>query len=335
MKETICVTGGLGFIGSNFILNALQEGYYILNIDIGTYAANPMTQNILKMNNFYKYKQINICNQDLVYDALKYYRPTKVIHFAAESHVDNSILDSSKFITTNLLGTHSLLTASLKYWEYIKNLSDFLFLHVSTDEVFGSLGRKGAFTEKSNYAPNSPYSATKAGSDHLVRSWNITYGLPTIISHCSNNYGPLQNIEKFIPKIITNLLSGNEIPIYGNGKYYRDWMYVGDHIGALNLIMNSAVSGQTYCIGADTDISNIELATKIALEMENALCCPGKFIEKLKFVEDRAGHDFRYSVDSSKISADLGWVPLVDFETGLNNTVDWYMKNRNWWVAEK
>lgn len=331
MKETICVTGGLGFIGSNFILSALEDGYSVLNIDIGTYAANPMTKDIFRAKSSYNYEQVNICDQEPVYNLLRHYCPTKIVHFAAESHVDNSITDSSMFVTTNILGTHSLLTASLKYWEYLKNINDFLFLHVSTDEVFGSLGKSGSFTEKSNYAPNSPYSATKAGSDHLVRSWNVTYGLPTIISHCSNNYGPLQNVEKFIPKIITNLLSGLEVPIYGNGEYYRDWIFVSDHIDALKLIITNATPGQTYCIGTRTEITNIELAQKIALVMEKKLGKSGELLAKLKFVQDRAGHDFRYSIDSSKITDDLGWVPSIDFEIGLNNTVDWYMQNMTWW----
>ena len=318
----ILVTGGAGFIGSNFILYWLKKYHKdkILNLDKLTYAGNLENLKSVENNPNYNFVKGNICDISLVNSLIKKYNIDTIVHFAAESHVDRSILDPAPFIKTNIEGTYILLEAALK--NKIKR-----FHHISTDEVFGSLplNSKKKFNEKTPYNPRSPYSASKAASDHLVRAYYITYNLPTTISNCSNNYGPYQFPEKLIPLTITNIIEGKKIPIYGDGLYVRDWLYVEDHCQAIDLILHKGKIGETYFIGSlNKDISNLEVVKKILKLMK-------KDESYIEFVKDRPGHDRRYAIDWIKIKNELGWKPQVDFDTGLKLTIDWYLKNQNWW----
>lgn len=318
----LLVTGGAGFIGSNFILYWLKKYSQdkIINLDKLTYAGNLENLKTVEKNPNYEFIHGDICDSKLVNSIIKTKKIDIIVHFAAESHVDRSILDASPFIKTNIEGTYTLLEAALKNGKI-------RFHHISTDEVFGALplGTKEKFNEKTPYNPRSPYSASKAASDHLVRAYYTTYNLPITISNCSNNYGPYQFPEKLIPLAITNIIEGKKVPIYGDGLYVRDWLYVEDHCRAIDLIIHKGKIGETYFIGGLTeDISNLEVVKKILKIM-------GKDESFIEFVKDRPGHDRRYAIDWSKINKELGWKPEVDFDTGLKLTVEWYLKNQEWW----
>jgi len=322
----LLVTGGAGFIGSNFILYWLKKYPQdkILNLDKLTYAGNLENLKSIENNPNYDFVKGDIINPSLVDSLIKKYNIDTIVHFAAESHVDRSIIDPAPFIKTNVEGTYVLLEAALK--NKIKR-----FHHISTDEVFGALplNSKEKFNEKTPYSPRSPYSASKAASDHLVRAYHITYGLPITISNCSNNYGPYHFPEKLIPLAITNIIEGKKVPVYGDGLYVRDWLYVEDHCRAIDLILYKGKVGETYFIGGLTeDIPNIEVIKKILKIM-------GKDESYIEYVKDRPGHDRRYAIDWSKINRELGWKPEVDFDTGLKLTIDWYLKNQDWWKKIK
>jgi len=322
----LLVTGGAGFIGSNFILYWFKKYPQdkILNLDKLTYAGNLENLKTVENNQNYNFVKGDICNLSLVDLLIKKYNIDTIVHFAAESHVDRSIMDPAPFIKTNVEGTYTLLEAALK--NKIKR-----FHHISTDEVFGALplNSKEKFNEKTAYNPRSPYSASKASSDHLVRAYHITYGLPVTLSNCSNNYGPYHFPEKLIPLSITNIIEGKKVPVYGDGLYVRDWLYVEDHCKALDLILHKGKIGETYFIGGLTeDIANIEVIKKILKIM-------GKDESYIEYVKDRPGHDRRYAIDWSKINRELGWKPEVDFDTGLKLTIDWYLKNQDWWKKIK
>ena len=329
--KTILVTGGAGFIGSNlirFLVNKYKN-YKIINFDLLTYAGSLENLTDLKSKKNYLFIKGDISkNSDLkkVFDS---YKIDIVINLAAESHVDRSIVNPLSFLKTNVLGTVKLLEIVKNKWR--KQYDGKLFYHISTDEVFGSLSSDGIFTENSKYEPNSPYSASKASSDHFVRSYSKTYDIPSIISNCSNNYGPYQFPEKLIPVVINNILKNIEIPIYGKGENIRDWLFVDDHIRAIDLIINKGKIGGNYLIGGFNELKNIDLVKKI-IEITDKILGkePGSSESLISFVEDRPGHDFRYAVDSSKIKNELGWEPLINFEDGIQKTVKWFIENRNW-----
>jgi len=312
------VTGGAGFIGSNFIHYILNKypDYEVVNLDALTYAGNLENLKDVETNPNYKFVKGDICDKDLVNDLVK--DCDVIVHFAAESHVDRSILDAENFVKTNVLGTFNLLEAA-------KNNGNKRFHHVSTDEVFGTLKPNDPkFNESTPMSPRSPYSASKAASDHLVNAYFHTYNLPTTISNCSNNYGPYQFPEKIIPLFITNLIEGKRVPIYGDGKQVRDWLFVEDHCEAIDLILQKGKIGETYCIGGDSEKTNLEITKKIIELME-------KDENSIEYVKDRLGHDRRYAIDFSKIKNELGWEPEVTFEEGLKQTIEWYKNNESWW----
>ncbi len=320
----ILVTGGAGFIGSNFILYWVKNypSDKIINLDKLTYAGNLENLKSLEKNSNYKFIQGDICDLNVVNNAMN--GVDKIVHFAAESHVDRSILEPAEFIKTNILGTQILLEAALK--NQIKR-----FHHISTDEVYGSLKLEdlNKFNERTNYNPRSPYSASKAASDHLVKAYYYTYNLPITISNCSNNFGPYQFPEKIISLAITNLLEGKKVPIYGDGLYVRDWIYVEDHCRAIDLILKKGKVGETYCVGGLTeDVNNLEVIKKILKILD-------KNEDMIEYVKDRPGHDRRYAVDWSKIKNELGWKPLYDFDEGLKKTIEWYKENETWWKRVK
>ena len=330
-SKKLLITGGCGFIGSNFIKDQIERtNNTILNIDKLTYAGN--TENLLdiKNNDRYIFNHLDICNRESIEKIILNYKPDAIIHFAAESHVDRSIDSPLKFVNTNILGTANLLVISNMIFK-INN--KFKFLHISTDEVYGSLGNKGFFTEETPYSPNSPYSASKAGSDHLVRAWGKTYGLPILITNCSNNYGPLQFPEKLIPLIIANCIDQKPLPIYGKGDNIRDWLYVGDHCSAINTVLKNGEVGQTYNIGGNNEIKNIDIVLTICktLDKLHPRANNISYTELITFVKDRPGHDFRYAIDSSKIRNNLKWKPSESFETGILKTIKWYLNNKSWW----
>ncbi len=329
----ILVTGGAGFIGSNFVLNWLSEiKEPIVNVDKLTYAGNLSNLALVEKVNHY-FIRGDICDKELLLAILKKYQPRAIIHFAAESHVDRSIHGPSEFIKTNIEGTFNLLEISRNYWTNLtgEGKKNFRFLHVSTDEVFGSLSYSDSpFTEKSPYLPNSPYSASKASSDHLVRAWFHTYGLPILIGNCSNNYGPFQFPEKLIPLMILNALSGKKLPIYGDGKQIRDWLYVIDHCNALQKILFEGIPGETYNIGGQNEKTNLSVVIKICDLLDKL--SPGKnsYKDQIIFIKDRPGHDIRYAINSKKIVDKLNWVPKENFDTGIEKTVNWYLQNKQW-----
>lgn len=330
------LTGGAGFIGSNFILaQRTEKSVLIINLDKLTYAGNLANLENLHDDPHYIFIHGDICDRDLVRDNLNKYQPHAVIHFAAETHVDRSIPEPDAFIQTNVVGTFSLLDEVLYYWENLDNpvKDTFRFLHVSTDEVYGSLGPNDPpFSEQSPYRPNSPYSASKAASDHLVHAYHNTYGLPTLIANCSNNYGPYQFPEKLIPLMILNALEGKALPIYGDGKNIRDWLYVEDNNKALKSVIERGKVGETYNIGGFCEKTNIEVVTSICILLDQ-LCPDSPYIPHkslITFVKDRPGHDRRYAMDISKIEKELGWKPKEIFEAGLKKTVQWYIDNPKW-----
>jgi len=329
----ILVTGGCGFIGTNFILQELSRGEnQILNLDKITYAGNVNNLATIEGHAHYQFVRGDICDIKAVSKVIEEFRPDSIINFAAESHVDRSIDNPMDFIQTNVLGTSVLLNISTKYWKRINNRS-FTFIHVSTDEVFGSLGKDGLFSETSPYKPSSPYSASKASSDHLVRAWHKTYGLPSIITNCSNNYGPYQYPEKLIPLTITNCLDEKPLTVYGQGQNIRDWIYVTDHCNAMNRILKNGVKGETYNIGANNEIKNIDIVTMICEKLDKLKPrLNAKSYKKLiTFVKDRPGHDYRYAIDISKIKSNLSWQAQESFDSGMEKTIKWYLNNEEWW----
>ena len=327
----IVVTGGAGFIGSNFILKWLENSKEnILNIDNLSYAANLRNLEVIESDPRYSFIKTDIQNQNEITEIIKELKPRAILNFAAESHVDRSIEGPESFINTNILGTYSLLEASLNYWNELDESDKkiFRFFHISTDEVFGSLNlNEKKSTENSSYKPNSPYSASKAASDHLVRAWHHTFKLPTLVSNCTNNYGPHQHEEKLIPLVITKALKNENLPIYGDGKNIRDWLYVEDHCEAIMKILESGKPGETYNIGGNCEKSNLEVVDEICkiLDSKNPKQNGSSYSEQIKFVKDRPGHDFRYSLDIAKIENNLNWKPKESFASGLAKTVQWYL----------
>lgn len=335
-QNTILITGGCGFVGSalvRFILG--KTDWRVINLDALTYAANPLTLETFTDNSRHIHERVDICDSDDVKQVIRQYKPDGIIHLAAESHVDRSIEDPFTFVRTNVIGTTVLLDQASSYWRELDSTKRdrFRFHHVSTDEVYGSLGREGVFTEETPYAPNSPYAASKAASDHFVRAWHRTHGLPIVISNCSNNYGAFQFPEKLIPLIIIKALNGERLPVYGKGDNIRDWLYVEDHAEALWTIFNGGTVGECYNIGGNNEHSNIDIVKAIcALLDELAPDRDSQRYERLiKFVPDRPGHDFRYAVSSDKLCEKLGWQPKKGFDAGLRETVSWYLENSTWW----
>lgn len=335
--ERVLVTGGAGFIGSAVIRRLIKGAdCRVLNLDKLTYAGNPASISQASSNARYDFVHGDVADFTLVSRLISDFKPDVVMHLAAESHVDRSIDGPTEFISTNIVGTSVLLEAARSYWDGLpkSKKTEFRFHHVSTDEVFGSLGEEGLFTEKSAYDPSSPYSASKAGSDHLVRAWHRTYGLPILITNCSNNYGPYQFPEKLIPLIILNALEGQALPIYGSGEQIRDWLYVEDHVKALQMVLARGKVGETYNIGGHNEKTNLEVVFAIcALLDELRPDHPNgtsSYKELISYVADRPGHDQRYAIDASKIQRELGWVPLENFDTGLRKTVQWYLENSDW-----
>ena len=331
----ILVTGGAGFIGANFVLDWLaQSDEAVVNLDILSYAGNLENLAVLAGNERHIFVRGDIGNTVLVSDLLRRYRPRAVVHFAAESHVDRSIHGPETFIQTNIVGTFRLLEAVRSYWQELdeKARKDFRFLHISTDEVYGSLAKgEPAFTEAHQYQPNSPYSASKGASDHLVRAYHHTYGLPVLTTNCSNNYGPYQFPEKLIPLMIVNALGGKPLPVYGDGKQIRDWLYVKDHCAAIVRTLRAGIPGETYNIGGWNEKPNIEIVNIICgLLDELRPQTFGSYRSLITFVADRPGHDRRYAIDASKIERELGWKPAETFETGIRKTLQWYLENSDW-----
>lgn len=327
----LLVTGGAGFIGSALVREAIARNYEVVNVDALTYAACEANLASVEAHPSYAFEEIDICDALGMRRVFDRHNPAAVLHLAAESHVDRSIDGPSAFIRTNVLGTGTLLEESTRYWVSQGRPQSFRFLHVSTDEVYGSLGPTGRFTETTPYAPSSPYSASKAGSDHLVRAWRETYGLPTLITNCSNNYGPYQFPEKLVPVVILNALAGLDIPVYGAGENVRDWLYVGDHVDALLAVLERSKVGSTYNIGGDSEVRNIDLI-RILCGLLDELRPGSEPHERLiRFVPDRPGHDLRYAIDASRIQQDLAWHPSVNLVEGLKRTVRWYLNNEGWW----
>jgi len=324
----ILITGGSGFIGTNFITKAIDQGHTIYNID----NLSLFKKDHNKKNKNYVFNKIDIKNKEPLTEILNKFQPNKIIHMAAESHVDNSIQNPQDFISTNIMGTYNILQASLEFWNS-KNVTDnFCFHHVSTDEVFGSLKKnQKPFTEDSKYRPNSPYSASKAASDHLVRAWNNTYNLPCTITYCTNNYGPFQYPEKLIPVTIMNGILKKNIPVYGTGNNVRDWIYVEDHVCALIEIIENNIINKSFAIGSDNEKNNIEVVTVICDILDKILDSKVKHKTFIKFVKDRLGHDYRYAINSNLIKKEIGWKAKIDFTNGILRTVNWYLENQNWW----
>ena len=337
-KKTILVTGGAGFIGSALIRHIIKNTYHsVVNIDKLSYSGNLQSLESIESNKNYIFERVDICDEKELNRIFKKNKPDIVMHLAAESHVDRSIDGPGDFIKTNIVGTFTLLEQSKNYWQSLEGdkKNNFRFLHVSTDEVYGDLeGTTDFFSEETSYDPSSPYSATKASSDHLVRAWHRTYGLPVLITNCSNNYGPCQFPEKLIPHVILNALEGKNLPIYGDGRQIRDWLYVDDHVLALMSVALDGNVGETYNIGGSNEIQNIEVVKKICNILDklisNKLNGMASFSELITYVKDRPGHDVRYAINANKINRDLGWKPEESFESGILKTVQWYLTNNDW-----
>lgn len=329
--NTIVITGGAGFIGSHVVREMVIKypNKKIINIDALTYAGN--LENLKDIENFnnYQFIKADITNAKQILDIFQQHKPDGVIHLAAESHVDRSISNPLDFVMTNVMGTVNLLNAAREIWK--DNYKGKRFHHVSTDEVYGTLGEDGFFTEETNYDPHSPYSASKASSDHFVRAYHDTYGLPIVITNCSNNYGPNHFPEKLIPLCIHNVLNNKPLPIYGNGKYTRDWLFVIDHAKAIDLVFHEGKNGESYNVGGFNEWQNIDLVRELCKQMDEKLGNPEGTSEKLiTYVTDRPGHDLRYAIDATKINKELGWKPSVTFEEGLSKTIDWFLNNQEW-----
>ncbi|MGB8517347.1 MAG: dTDP-glucose 4,6-dehydratase [Gallionella sp.] len=332
MKKII-ITGGAGFIGSALVRHIIDHtNDAVINLDCLTYAGNLQSLISVADDPRYCFEQVDICNAAEVARVFKQHQPDAIMHLAAESHVDRSITGPAAFIQTNIVGTYTLLDAARNYWNTLdgEKKSGFRFHHISTDEVYGSLGADGFFTEETAYEPNSPYSASKASSDHLVRAWHHTFGLPVVTTNCSNNYGPYHFPEKLIPLVILNAVNGKPLPIYGKGDNIRDWLYVEDHARALYLVMNQGKLGETYNIGGWNEKTNLEVVHAICAALDELRPQNAPHANLITFVKDRPGHDQRYAIDASKIERDLGWKPQETFETGLRKTVEWYLNNDAW-----
>ena len=329
----LMVTGGAGFIGSNYVLQAVAAGHRVINLDLLTYAGNPENLQTLEGNPRHQFVQGNIGDAALVASLLRAYRPDAVVHFAAESHVDRSIAGPAAFVETNITGTFTLLQAALEHWRSLpaEEACEFRFLHISTDEVYGSLGPEDpAFQENTPYQPNSPYSASKASSDHLVRAYFHTYGLPVLMTHCSNNYGPFQFPEKLIPLVIHNALHGGPLPVYGDGQNVRDWLFVGDHCRAIHEVLTRGRVGETYNVGGLSERRNIDVVRAVCSILDELRPAETPREQLITFVADRPGHDRRYAIDCTKLGEELGWAPAESFETGLRKTVAWYLDHQAW-----
>jgi dTDP-glucose 4,6-dehydratase len=339
----ILITGGAGFIGSAVVRHVIENtNDSVVNVDSLTYAGNTESVATISASDRYHFVQADICDAKAMGNVFAKYQPDAVMHLAAESHVDRSIDGPANFMQTNIIGTFTLLEAARNYWLKLSDdkKSAFRFHHISTDEVYGDLeGTDDLFTEETSYEPSSPYSASKASSDHLVRAWNRTYGLPVIVTNCSNNYGPYHFPEKLIPHIILNALSAKSLPIYGDGSQIRDWLYVEDHARALYMVVSEGEVGETYNIGGHNEKKNIEVVETLCALLDELVPASANSVtqhlksykELITFVTDRPGHDVRYAIDAGKIERELGWVPIESFETGIRKTVEWYLKNENWW----
>lgn len=329
----LLVTGGAGFIGSAVVRLAIARGHQVVNLDALTYAA--CLDNVASVADEpgYIFEKADICDADALARIFATHRPDAVMHLAAESHVDRSIDGPGAFVETNVTGTYTLLQAARRHWETQGRPAQFRFHHISTDEVYGSLGDEGQFTETTPYAPNSPYSASKAASDHLVRAWGETYGLPYVLTNCSNNYGPFHFPEKLIPVVILNALAGKEIPVYGQGVNVRDWLFVEDHADALLTVLERSENARCYNIGGENEARNIDLVRMICAILDRLKPASKPYDSLIRFVQDRPGHDLRYAIDAGRIREELGWRPSVTLEEGLEKTVRWYLENESWWRA--
>jgi len=330
----ILITGGAGFIGSAVVRLAISQGHQVVNVDKLTYAANLTNVAAVADNPNYSFERVDICDAAAIEFVFTKHAPDAVMHLAAESHVDRSIDGPSDFVQTNIIGTFNMLTAARKYWDGLKGKAkdNFRFHHVSTDEVYGDLNiGDAAFTETTAYDPSSPYSASKAASDHLVRAWGRTYGLPIILTNCSNNYGPYQFPEKLIPVVILKALYEQDIPVYGAGENIRDWLYVDDHAAALLTVLAKGNLGETYNIGGNNERTNLELVKTICSLVDGRGLHETKCESLITFVADRPGHDYRYAINAEKIKSELGWSPAIEFNQGFEKTIDWYLDNRAWW----
>ncbi|MBU8934466.1 MAG: dTDP-glucose 4,6-dehydratase [candidate division Zixibacteria bacterium] len=330
-ERRIIITGGAGFIGSNLLLHLVPKysDTLFINVDCLTYAGNLSNLKTIESADNYTFEHINICDFAALEDCFKRHQSTGLVHLAAESHVDRSIMGPTAFIETNIIGTFNLLELSRRMMDNNRANGRYRFVHVSTDEVFGSLGETGYFTEETPYNPNSPYSASKASSDHLVRSYGQTYGLDVVTTNCSNNYGPYQFPEKLIPLMIRNAHAGVALPVYGDGRYIRDWLYVEDHCRAIDIVLHNGRTGETYNVGGHNEIENIKLVQLIC-ETLDELLGGGPRSDLIEFVKDRPGHDRRYAIDASKIERELGWTPSVTFQEGIQKTIKWYLANEAW-----
>ncbi|MEL6584479.1 MAG: dTDP-glucose 4,6-dehydratase [Pseudomonadota bacterium] len=329
----LLVTGGAGFIGSAVVRLAVARGYEVINLDALTYAACLENVASVAEHKSYTFVQADIRDRAALDAVFADHTPDAVMHLAAESHVDRSIDGPGDFIETNITGTYNLLEAARSYWVAQGKPESFRFHHISTDEVFGTLGAEGQFTEETPYAPNSPYSASKAASDHLVRAWHETYGLPIVMTNCSNNYGPFHFPEKLIPVIILNALAGKPLPVYGKGENVRDWLFVEDHADALLTVLERGANGRSYNIGGENEAQNIEIVRKICAILDEKRPGAAPYAEQITFVTDRPGHDLRYAIDPTRIRTELGWRPSVTLDEGLEKTVQWYLDNETWWRA--
>jgi len=330
----VIVTGGAGFIGSALVRHlVLEKGYDVLNVDALTYAGYLPSLKAVEGKPNYRFVQADICDREAMQQAIAGFRPDRIMHLAAESHVDRSITGAVDFIQTNVIGTFTLLEAARDYWAGLDQAGKaaFRFLHVSTDEVYGSLGDEGLFTEETPYDPSSPYSASKASSDHLAKAWERTYGLPVVVSNCSNNYGPYHFPEKLIPLTILNALAGERLPVYGKGDNVRDWLYVEDHARALDLIAEQGRVGETYNVGGRNERRNIDVVRRICSVLDQLVPGNRPRDELIEFVTDRPGHDARYAIDATKLENELGWQARENFDTGIEKTVQWYLDNEWWW----